>query len=404
MNAKQQNQGPLAGVRILDLSTMIAAPYGATLLADFGAEVIKVEIPGTGDTLRSMGPFKGDEPLRWPTMARNKQSLTLDLRQERGKEILKKLVEKSDVVIENFRTGTLERWGLGYEELKKINDDLIMIRVTGYGQTGPYKDKAGFGTPATAFSGFTYLHGYTDRPPISPAFSLLDYITGVYVAFATSTALYHRDAKEDGVGQYVDLGLYESVFRMMEFLVTDYDQNGIIKERTPGLSGHSSPAGTFQTKDGHWVVLVTSSDRTFERLAIAMDREDMLTDERFHTNAVRLENFDLTNGIVADWVKTKNRDELQDYLDEHGVPISPIYSIADIFENEQFKARENIVVVEHPRLGKMKMPGIVPKFSETPGSIRNIGPDVGENNADILKGLVGLSDEEIDELEKDNII
>lgn len=404
MSAKQQNQGPLAGVRILDLSTMIAAPYGATLLADFGAEVIKVEIPGTGDTLRSMGPFKGDEPLRWPTMARNKQSLTLDLRQERGKEILRKLVEKSDVVIENFRTGTLERWGLGYEELKKINDDLIMIRVTGYGQTGPYKDKAGFGTPATAFSGFTYLHGYTDRPPISPAFSLLDYITGVYVAFATSTALYHRDAKEDGVGQYVDLGLYESVFRMMEFLVTDYDQNGIIKERTPGLSGHSSPAGTFQTKDGHWVVLVTSSDRTFERLAIAMDREDMLTDERFHTNAVRLENFDLTNGIVADWVKTKNRDELQDYLDEHGVPISPIYSIADIFENEQFKARENIVEVEHPRLGKMKMPGIVPKFSETPGSIRNIGPDVGENNADILKGLVGLSDEEIDELEKDNII
>jgi len=404
MNTKQQNKGPLAGVRIIDLSTMIAAPYGATLLADFGAEVIKVEIPETGDTLRSMGPFKGEEPLRWPTMARNKKSLTLDLRQERGKEILKKLVEKSDVVIENFRTGTLERWGLGYEELKTINNDLIMIRVTGYGQTGPYKDKAGFGTPATAFSGFTYLHGYTDRPPISPAFSLLDYITGVYVAFATSTALYHRDAKEDGVGQYVDLGLYESVFRMMEFLVTDYDQNGLIKERTPGLSGHSSPAGTFQTKDGHWVVLVTSSDRTFERLAVAMDREDMLTDERFHTNAVRLENFDLTNGIVADWVKTKNRDELQDYLDENGVPVSPIYSIADIFENEQFKARENIVEVEHPRLGKMKMPGVVPKFSETPGSIRNIGPDIGEHNEDVLKDLVGLTDEEIESLANDKII
>jgi len=404
MSIEQVNKGPLAGIRILDLSTMIAAPYGATLLADFGAEVIKVEIPGTGDTLRSMGPFKGDEPLRWPTLARNKQSLTLDLRQERGKEILRKLVEKSDVVIENFRTGTLEKWDLGYEDLKKINNDLIMIRVTGYGQTGPYKDKAGFGTPATAFSGFTYLHGYSDRPPISPAFSLLDYITGVYVAFATTTALYHRDAKEDGVGQYVDIGLYESVFRMMEFLVTDYDQNGIIKERTPGLSGHSSPAGTFQTKDGHFVVLVTSSDRTFERLAIAMGREDMLTDERFHTNAVRLDNFDLTNGIVADWVKTKNRDELLEYLDEHGVPVSPIYSIADIFENEQFKARENIVEVDHPRLGKMKMPGIVPKFSETPGSIRNIGPDIGENNEDILKNLVGLSDEEIEALVDDKII
>lgn len=404
MSKEQISNGPLAGVRILDLSTMIAAPYGATLLGDFGAEVIKIEIPETGDTLRSMGPFKGEEPLRWPTMARNKKSLTLDLRQERGKEILKKLVEKSDVVIENFRTGTLERWGVGYEELKKVNEDLIMIRVTGYGQTGPYKDKAGFGTPATAFSGFTYLHGYSDRPPISPAFSLLDYITGVYVAFATSTALYHRDAKEGGVGQYVDLGLYESVFRMMEFLVTDYDQNGVIKERTPGLSGHSSPAGTFETKDGHWVVLVTSSDRTFERLAIAMGREDMLTDERFHTNAVRLENFDLTNSIVADWVKTKNRDELQDYLDEHGVPVSPINSIADIFENEQFRERENIVEVEHPRLGKMKMPGIVPKFSETPGSIRNIGPDIGEHNEDVLKNLVGLTEEEIKRLEEDKII
>jgi len=404
MSKQLKNTGPLAGVRILDLSTMIAAPYGATLLGDFGAEVIKVEIPETGDTLRGMGPFKGEEPLRWPTMGRNKKSLTLDLRQERGKEILRKLVAKSDVVIENFRTGTLERWDLGYEDLKKINNDLIMIRVTGYGQTGPYASKAGFGTPATAFSGFTYLHGYKDRPPISPAFSLLDYITGVYVAFATSTALYYRDANDDGKGQYVDLGLYESVFRMMEFLVTDYDQNGVIKERTPGLSGHSSPAGTFQTKDGHWVVLVTSSDRTFERLAKAMGREDMLTDERFHTNAVRLENFDLTNGIVADWVKTKNRDELQDYLDEHGVPVSPIYSIADIFENEQYKARENIVEVEHPRLGKMKMPGIVPKFSETPGSIRNIGPDIGENNEEILKDLVGLSDEEIAKLENEKVI
>lgn len=404
MSTELKNKGPLTGVRILDLSTMIAAPYGATLLGDFGAEVIKIEMPKTGDSLRHMGPFKGDEPLRWPALARNKKSLTLDLRTENGKEILKKLVAKSDVVIENFRTGTLERWGIGYEELKKVNKDIIMIRVTGYGQTGPYRHKAGFGTPATAFSGFTYLHGYKDRPPISPSFSLLDYITGVYVAFATATALYYRDVNEDGKGQFVDIALYESVFRMMEFLVADYDQNGVIKERTPGLSGHSSPAGTFQTKDGHWVVLVTSSDRTFERLAKAMGREDMLTDERFHTNAARLKHFDLTNGIVADWVKTKNRDELLKYLDEHGVPVSPIYSIKDIFEDEQYKERENIVEVDHPRLGKIKMPGIVPKFSETPGSIRNIGPDIGANNEEILKGLVGLTDEEIKELEKDNVI
>ncbi|MEK3936758.1 CoA transferase [Sporosarcina sp. FSL W7-1349] len=403
MNRQHEKHGPLSGIRILDLSTMIAAPFGATLLGDFGAEVIKVEMPGKGDSLRRMGPFKGDEPLRWPGLARNKRSLTLDLHGEEGQEILKKLVAKSDVVIENFRPGTLEKWNVGYEDLKKVNEDLIMIRVTGYGQTGPYSPKAGFGTPATAFSGYTYLQGYTDRPPISPSFSLLDYITGVYVAFATSTALYYRDAAE-GTGQYADIGLYESVFRMMEFLVIDYDQNGVIKERSPGLSGHSSPAGTFQTKDGHWIVLVTSSDRTFERLAQAMDREDMLSDDRFYTNAVRLQHFDLTNGIVADWVKSKDRDELQKLLDEYGVPISSINSIEDIFEDEHYKARENIVEIEHPRLGKVKMPGIVPKFSETPGSIRNVGPDLGADTNAILKDLAGLTDQEIQSLKENSIV
>lgn len=396
--------GPLKNVRIIDISTMIAAPYGATLLGDFGAEVIKIEMPGQGDSLRSMGPFKEDEPLRWPALARNKKSLTLDLHGEEGQEILKKLVAKSDVIIENFRPGTLEKWDLSYDVLKEVNPEIIIIRVSGYGQTGPYAHKAGFGTPATAFSGFTYLHGYTDRPPISPSFSLVDYITGVYVAFATTTALYYRDTTAGGKGQVVDMGLYESVFRMLEFLVADYDQNGIVKERSPGLSGHSSPAGTFQTKDGHWIVLVTSSDRTFERLAAAMDKKDMLTDERFFTNKVRLENFNLTNSIVADWVKSYNRNDLQNHLDNCGVPISPINSIEDIFKNEQYKARENIVEVKHPRLGTIKMPGIVPKFSETPGAIRNIGPDLGEHTEEILKNLVGLSDEEIKELKEKRIV
>ena len=397
------NFGPLTGVRILDLSTMIAAPFGATLLGDFGADVIKIEMPNKGDSLRGMGPFKDSEPLRWPALARNKKSLTLDLHTEEGKDILKKLVAKSDVVIENFRPGTLEKWGIGYDVLKEANPNIILMRVSGYGQTGPYAEKAGFGTPATAFSGFTYLHGYTDRPPISPSFSLVDYITGIYVAFGTAAALYYRDAKE-GTGQMIDIGLYESVFRMMEFLVADYDQNGIIKERSPGLSGHSSPAGTFQTKDGHWVVLVTSSDRTFERLAKAMNREDMLTDEMFYTNKVRLENFDVTNGIVADFVKGLNRDELQKLLDEYGVPISPINSIKDIFENPQFQSRDNIVEIEHPRLGSIKMPGIVPKFSETPGKIRSIGPDLSEHTDQILEELVGLSPEKISELKSKNVI
>ncbi|EZH64175.1 CoA-transferase (plasmid) [Bacillaceae bacterium JMAK1] len=399
----QKRSGPLVGIRILDLSTMIAAPYGATLLSDFGAEVIKVEMPLKGDSLRSMGPFKDGEPLRWPGLARNKKSLTLDLHHEEGQEILKQLVKESDLIIENFRPGTLEKWNLSYEELKQYNEKIIMIRVTGYGQTGPYSPKAGFGTPATAFSGYTYLQGYSDRPPISPSFSLLDYITGVYVAFAASTALYHRDA-QDGEGQIVDIGLYESMFRMMEFLVADYDQNGVVKERSPGLSGHSSPAGTFQTKDGHWLVLVTSSDSTFTRLAKAMNRDDMLNDDRYYTNSVRLERFEETNGIVADWVKLWNRQELLAHLDEHGVPISAINSIEDIFSDPHYKARENIIEMSHPRLGNVKMPGVIPKFSETPGKVTNVGPDLGEHNEEILTDMIGLNEDKINSLKQQGII
>ncbi|UOF91166.1 CoA transferase [Fodinisporobacter ferrooxydans] len=395
---------PLEGVKVLDVSTMIAAPFGAVLLGDFGADIIKVEMPGKGDTLRSVGPFLDKEPLRWPGLSRNKKSLTLDLHKPEGIEIFKKLAAKVDIIIENFRPGTLEKWGAGYEELKKINPNLVMVRVSGYGQTGPYREKAGFGTPATAFSGYTYLQGFPDRHPVSPSFSLTDYITGIYVAFAAVTAVYYRDVNPEGSGQMVDIALYESVFRMMEFLIAEHDQLGKVRERAPGLFGHSSPSGTFQTKDGQWVVLVTSTDSTFERLAKAMDREDMLSDPKFHINAKRLENNDETNQIVADWILTMNRDELLQRLDEYGVPVSPILSIKDIFENPQYKARENIIEVKHPRLGQIKVPGIVPKFEKTPGSIRHVAPDLGEHNNEILSSFLGLNPKEIEELRENGVI
>jgi crotonobetainyl-CoA:carnitine CoA-transferase CaiB-like acyl-CoA transferase len=395
---------PLEGVKVLDVSTMIAAPFGAVLLGDFGADVIKIEMPGKGDTLRHVGPFLNNEPLRWPGLARNKKSLTLDLRKEEGMEIFKKLVSKVDVVIENFRPGTLEKWGGGYDELKKINPNLVMIRVSGYGQTGPFREKAGFGTPATAFSGFTYLQGFPDRPPVSPPFSLTDYITGIYVAFAAVTALYYRDVNPNGEGQMVDIALYESVFRMLEFLIAEYDKLGKIRERSPGLTGHSSPAGTFMTKDGHWVVLVTSTDSTFERLAKAMNREDLLTSEKFCTNERRLQHNDEINQIVADWIRTMPREELLQLLDKHGVPVSPILNIKDIFEHPHYKARENIIEVKHPRLGKIKVPGIIPKFEKTPGTVRYIAPDLGEHNQEILQEMLGLSPEEIQDLQEKNVI
>lgn len=397
------NFGPLTGIKVLDISTMIAAPFGATLLGDLGADVLKVELPGKGDTLRTVGPWKGTEALRWPGMSRNKKSITLDIRKDKGREIFLKLIKEHDVLIENFRPGTLEKWGLGYEMLKEVNPKLIMTRVSGYGQTGPFKDKAGFGTPSTAFSGHTAIQGYPDRPPVSPSYSLLDYITGVYAAFATVSAVYNRDINDDTEGQIVEMGLYESMFRMLEFLIAEYDQTGKVRERSPGLSGHSSPAGTYETKDGKFVVLVCSTDSTFDRLARAMNREDMLEDDRYYTNSQRMVNDSEVQSILSGWIKSQTQNELLQRLDSFGVPVSPILTIEDIFENPQYKARENIVEVEHPRLGTIKVPGVVPKFSKTPGSIRHRAPDLGEHNNEVLTKL-GFAEEDLVELEKEGVI
>ncbi|MCM3788972.1 CoA transferase [Domibacillus sp. 8LH] len=400
----RKNFGPLTGVQILDISTMIAAPFGATLLADLGAEVTKVELPNKGDTLRTVGPWKDGEPLRWPGLARNKKSITLNIHSEEGTAIFLKLIKDIDILIENFRPGTLEKWGLGYDVLKAVNPNLVMVRVSGYGQTGPYREKAGFGTPGTAFSGHTYLQGYPDRPPVSPSYSLLDYITGIYVAFAAVSALYHRDTHEEAQGQVVEMGLYESIFRMLEFLIAEYDQNDKVRGRSPGLAGHSSPAGTYETKDGKYVVLVCSTDSTFDRLAAAMERTDMLEDERYYTNAVRLQNDEEVQEIVREFIKGFTQKELQEKLDNFGVPVSPILSIEDIFNDPHYAARQNIVEVEHPRLGKVKVPNVVPNFSDTPGAIRYRAPELGEHNEEILVGKLGLSEAEMADLKAKGVI
>lgn len=398
------NYGPLTGVRVLDISTMIAGPYGASLLGDLGAEIIKIELPGKGDTSRNVGPWKGEEPLRWPGLSRNKKSLTLDFHKEEGKEIFKELVKKSDVVLEGFRPGTLEKWGLGYDVLKEINPGLILTRQSAYGQTGPYANRPGFGTPSTAFSGYTYLHGFQDRHPVSPAFSLLDYISGVYMAFGTVSALYYRDNSELKKGQIVEMGLYESMFRMMEFLIAEFDQLGKVRERSPMLSGHSSPSGTYKTKDEAWVVLVCSTQKTWERLAHSMNRADLIDHPQFLTNKERLANDDELQVIVKAFMESFSRKDLLKRMEEYDVPVSPVLSIKDIFENPQYEARNNIVEIDHPRLGKIKIPGVVPNFSETPGSIRHRAPDLGENNEEILGEFLGLSKDKINSLKKNGVI
>ncbi len=393
----------LSGVRVLDLSTVIAAPFAAGLMADFGADVIKVEQPEGGDPFRRLGPYHNKEGLRWACMGRNKRCITLDLRKAEGKEILLKLVANCDVLIENFRVGTLDKWGLDAKTLKKANPDLIIARVTGYGQTGPYAPVAGFGTPATAFSGMTYITGYPDRPPVSPSFSLVDYVTGLYTAMSVMMALYHRDAL-NGKGQEIDLSLYEGIFRMMEILVADYDKNGVIRERKPKLSGTSSPGGTYQTKDGKWVVLVCSTDRTWEYLTNAMQRRDLLTNPHFDTMQNRVANDAELDEIVKGWIHSYTYKELKEIVDREGVPVSLIYSAEDIFEDPHYAARNDIVEMPHKRLGSIKMPGVFPVFSETPGEIKWVGPELGEHNQDVYGGILGLSQDEIAELRAKNII
>ena len=393
----------LSGVRVLDLSTVIAAPFAAGLMADFGADVIKVEQPDGGDPFRKLGPYHKGEAMRWAAMGRNKRCITLDLRKEKGKKLCLDLIAKCYVVIENFRTGTLDKWGLSYATMKQANPQVIITRVTGYGQTGPNAHVAGFGTPATAFSGMTYITGFKDRPPVSPSFSIADYISGLYAAMSTMMALYHRDCLA-GVPQEIDVSLYESIFRMLEIPVADYHKNGIIKERTPKLSGTSSPGGTYQTKDGKWVVLVCSTDRTYEYLTRAMKRPDLLTDPMFCSMKNRVANDAAMNAIVSDWIASLNYAELKKIVDEAGVPVNLVYSIADIFADPHYAARANIVEVPYSPMGTIKMPGIVPKFSETPGEIKWAGPELGAHNAEVYQGLLGLDPAQLEELKTEGVI
>ena len=394
--------GALQGVRVLDTSTVIAGPFAAGLLADFGAEVIKVEMPGTGDPGRSLGPLHEGQSLRWPTFSRNKKSLALDLRKPEGKAVFLDLVGKSDLIIENFRTGTLDKWGLDFETLKKANPNISVVRITGYGQTGPNASLAGFGTPCTAFSGLTYVTGHPDKSPVSPSISLADYIAGLYAAFAALMCLYHRD--HQGGGQEADISLYEGIFRMLEGFIAQYAAKGVIQERSPDIKGAASPVGTFQSKDGKWFVLVCSTDRTFFYLAEAIGREDMKTDPKFSTNAARIANNDELEAIIIEWLSQRDWKDIKETLDAAGAPVSLIYSMKDCFNDPHYQARGNIVEMQHPKFGTVAMPGIVPKMSKTPGEIKWIGPKLGEHNDDILTGLLGMSESRVAELKEKGIL
>jgi crotonobetainyl-CoA:carnitine CoA-transferase CaiB-like acyl-CoA transferase len=335
--------GPLVGLRVLDLGTRIGAPFAATLLADLGADVIKVELPGQGDFMRTIGPFDRGHSLFWAVEGRGKRSITLDLRKAAGQALLKRLAAIADVVVENFQPGTLESWGLGYDALAAVNPAIILTRVSVYGQDGPYRDRPGLDRNGIAMGGLMYITGYPDRPPVRPGLIVSDYLTGVFNAFAILSAVFERDRRarasgEPARGQWVDLSLYQSILRIMEHTLATYDRLGVVREREGNRLRNSAPLDNWETSDGKWVCIIAAGDGLFPRLARAMDRKDLLADARFRTMALRAEHGDEINGIVAAWVKARTARQVQDVLERHEVPFGVAYSVADIFDDPHVAA------------------------------------------------------------------
>lgn len=393
----------LEGIRVIDAANIIAGPYAASILSEFGADVIKVEMPGKGDGFRSMGPRSKDgKSIRWPSMGRNKRCVTLDFHKEEGRKIFLELVAQADAVIENFRTGTFDKWGLDIETLRKANPRIIVTRVTGYGQTGPNKDMSGFGAPCTAFSGIVYTTGFPDRPPVSPSFSLADYVAGLNAVIGTLLALYHRDAVEGGVPQEVDVSLYEGLFRMQDSLIADYDINGTVRERRELIEGGSVPGGKFLTKDNKWVALTCATNNAYKYWTEAMGRPDLF--ERYPDMKDRFSNREEIMRETKLWFANHTAREAMDICAEKKAALSLVYSIADIFEDPQYKARHNLVEFDSPDFGKVRIPSVCPVLSETPGEIRWIGQPVGSANEEVYRGLLGKSDEEMTALRERGVI
>src|SRR5262245_13004044 len=401
--------GPLAGIRVLDLGTRIGAPFAATLLADLGAEVIKVELPGQGDFMRTIGPFVDGYSLFWAVEGRNKKSITLDLRKPAGQELLKRLVRHADAIVENFQPGTLEGWGLGYDVLSAINPGIVLTRVSVYGQEGPYRDRPGLDRNGIAMGGLMYITGYPDRPPVRPGVIVSDYLTGVFNALSVVSALYERDrrARETGApprGQWVDLSLYESILRIMEHTLATYDRLGIVREREGNRLTNSAPLDNWETADGKFICIIAAGDGLFPRLARAMGREDLLADPRFTTMARRAEHGDEINALVAAWCRARTAREPQDVLERHEVPFGLAYSVADIFADPHIAFRQAITTVEDPVIGPVRMQGVYPRFSRTPGSIRGGAPRLGAHNAEVYGTLLGLTRDDLAALERDRVI
>ena len=393
----------MAGVRVLDAATFIAAPYAAAIMGEFGAEVIKIENPNGGDPWRRYGTDSGqpNQSLAWLTEARNKKSITLNLRAPEGAALFKRLVETADVVCENFRPGTLEKWGIGWTDLKAINSGLIMMRISGYGQTGPYKDRPGFARIAHAVGGLTYLSGIPGETPVTPgSTSLGDYMSGMYGAIGILMALRHRDAT--GEGQMVDMALYESVFRALDEIVPRYAKDGFVREPEGTGTVNACPHGHFPTGDGKFLSIACTTDKMFERLTQAMVRPDLW--ENFGDQQTRLAARVTVIDEVTQWTTSMSRDEVMAACVAAEVPSGPINSIADIFADPHFRARDDLLAVNVPGIGEVTVPGVYPKLSATPGSVDSLGPELGNANEEVYGGQLGLSADDMAALKDKGVI
>jgi crotonobetainyl-CoA:carnitine CoA-transferase CaiB-like acyl-CoA transferase len=396
-----ENEGPLAGYTVIELCSTIAGPACSRLLADFGAEVIKIE-PADGDPVRNMGSHDGNVSLYATSILRNKQSVSINLRTPQGQSLVRKLIAQADIVVENFRPGTLERLGLDYASLSKDNPGLVMVRISGYGQTGPYKDRPGYGVTCEAIAGVRHMTGDPDRPPARVALAVTDEHTAVFAAFGALMAILQR--QKTGKGQIVDSTLYESAFSMMEPHVPAYDRLKIIPKRVGSNLPSTAPNSLYPTQDGSFVLIAANNDVIFKRLAQAMDQPELSTDERYATQRARAARVKEVNKIVEDWAAHYSAAEIETRLIAAEVPVSKVFTIEDIFHDPHFKQREMLVQVPHPEFGELTMMGVVPKLSDTPGKIRHAGHKVGQDTNEVLQKKLGLNEDELNDLLKQGVI
>jgi formyl-CoA transferase len=401
-NADPAKSGPLAGLRVIELGTLLAGPFCGQLLGDFGAEVIKIEPPGQGDPMRVWGREKAHgKSLWWPVVARNKKAITLDLRQAEGQELLRQLVAEADFLLENFRPGTMEKWGLGWDVLSSINPKLIMIRVSGFGQTGPYARQAGFGAIGEAMGGLRYVVGDPSTPPSRMGISIGDSLAATFACVGALAALHHR--AKTGRGQVVDSAIYEAVLNMMESLITEYDKVGYVRERTGAILPNVAPSNVYRTSDA-MVLIAANQDTVFTRLAEAMGRPELARDPRYSTHGARGANQVELDALVERWTSTLTTREVLDLMDSFGVPAGLIYRAPEMLEDPHFKARNAIVNVPHPAFGELRMQNVAPKLSETPGGVRSPSPEMGEHNDEVYLRLLGLAAERYEQLKARKII